>query len=161
MDRPQRITNAEMVMLRVVIDQHYDNGRITPEAFSLTKKDGFHLSVNQESKISPADALKEKAQTIKQRKAQLGQPFNPPPVVARMTVEEIQSIPLPTEEGELHDSSTSALSIWDDSMTEGVPESHAFLDFEQTYSPRKRRKAVYNRLAAISNDNGKLFRPSN
>ena len=146
-------------MLRVINAQFFDNGMVTEQAFRLTKNDKDQLSVNQERKIKPSEALEQKSAILRARKESEGKPFNPPPAVARMTVREIENIPLPTEEGELHDDEQSALSVWDDSMLQGTPDSHAYIDFGQAYPAKKRLKAIYNRLAAISNQNGKLFRP--
>lgn len=159
MTQPQRITESEQIMLRVINAQFFDNGVVTEEAFRLTKNDKDQLSVNQESKITPNDALEQKSAILRARKESEGKPFNPPPAVARMTVGEIEDIPLPTEEGELHDGEQPALSVWDDSMLENAPDSHAYIDFGQAYPSKKRLKAIYNRLAAISNQNGKLFLP--
>lgn len=157
--QPQRITESEQIMLRVVNAQFFDNGMVTAQAFRLTKNDKDKLSVNQERKITPNEALEQKSAILRARKQSEGKPFNPPPVVARMTVREIEDIPLPTEEGELHDGEQPALSVWDDSMLEDTPDSHAYIDFGQAYPSKKRLKAIYNRLAAISNQNGKLFQP--
>ena len=146
-------------MLRVINAQFFDNGMVTEQAFRLTKNDKDQLSVNQERKITPSEALEQKYAILRARKQSEGKPFNLPPAVARMTVREIEEIPLPTGEGELHDSEQSALSVWDDSMLEDTPDSHAYIDFGQVYPSKKRLKAIYNRLAAISNQNGQLFRP--
>lgn len=159
MTQPQRITEPEQTILRVINAQHFDNGVVTAEAFTLSTNDKCRLSVNQEGKITPSDALEQKSATVRARKEKEGKPFTPPPAVARMTVGEIEGIPLPTEEGELYDSEQSALSVWDDSMLDDSPDSHAYIDFKLAYQPRKRRKAIYNRLAAISNQNGNLFQP--
>lgn len=159
MTQPQRITESEQVMLRVINAQFFDNGMVTEQAFRLTKNDKDQLSVNQERKITPSEALEQKYAILRARKQSEGKPFNLPPAVARMTVREIEEIPLPTGEGELHDSEQSALSVWDDSMLEDTPDSHAYIDFGQVYPSKKRLKAIYNRLAAISNQNGQLFRP--
>lgn len=159
MPKPHRLTEPELMILRVINAQHFDNGIVTGTAFALSTNDNYKLSVNQERKITPSEALAQKSASIQARKESEGKPFTPPPAVARMTVAEIEGIPMPTVEGELHDSEESALSVWDDSMLEGTSGSHAYLDFERTYEPRKRRKAVYNRLARISNQNGKIFRP--
>lgn len=158
MTQPQRITESDQIMLRVINAQFFDNGMVTEQAFRLTKRDGNQLSVNQESKITPSEALEQKSAIIRARKESEGKPFTPPPVVARMTVGEIEGIPLVAEDGELHDAEQSALSVWDDSMLEGTPDSHAYIDFELAGHSKKQRKAIYNRLAAISNQNGKLFR---
>lgn len=114
-------------MLRVINAQFFDNGMVTEQAFRLTKRDGNQLSVNQESKITPSEALEQKSAIIRARKESEGKPFTPPPVVARMTVGEIEGIPLVAEDGELHDAEQSALSVWDDSMLEGTPDSHAYI----------------------------------
>lgn len=157
--QPNQLTEPDLVILRIINAQHFDNGIVTRAAFALSSNDNYKLSVNQESRITPGDALEQKSAILRARKESEGKPFTPPPAVARMTVGEIEDIPLPTEEGELQDGEQAALSVWDDSMLEGTPESHAYLDFERTYEPKERRKAVYNRLAAIANQNGKLFLP--
>ena len=156
-NKPQRISEPEQNILRVVNAQHFDNGLVTPEAFVLASNDGNKLSVNQERKITPAHALEQKTEIIRARKEREGKTFTPPSVIARMSVAEIEKVPLPTEDGELYDADESALSVWDDSMLEGTPDSHAYIDFVLVAQSKKRRKAVYNRLAAISNQNGKLF----
>lgn len=146
-------------MLRVINAQFFDNGVVTEQAFRLTKNDKDQLSVNQERKITPSEALEQRSAVLRARKQSEGKPFNPPPAVARMTVGEIEDIPLPTEEGELRDGEQPALSVWDDSMLEDTPDSHAYIDFGQAYPSKKRLKAIYNRLAAIANQNDKLFLP--
>lgn len=111
--QPQRITEPEQIMLRVVNAQFFDNGMVTAQAFRLTKNDEDKLSVNQERRITPNEALEQKSAILRARKQSEGKPFNPPPVVARMTVREIEDIPLPTEEGELHDGEQSDLTpVW-------------------------------------------------
>lgn len=157
MTEPKRISNREEDTLRVVVHQFYDNGLVTAEAFSPTKNDQFHLSVSRQSVISAGEALQSKADIIRERKQKENKPFVSPPAVACVSVGEIEDIPLPAEDGELVATDETALSVWDDSMMPDVPHHHGYVDFEKTYEPRKRRKAVTKRLAYLANNNGKLY----
>lgn len=146
-DRKKIILDRAAVVMRSVSPRFYRDGKILEEAFRVApERDRTRLSVSQESKISPDDLIKE----ISARR-------NKPAGLARLTVDEIMTVPLGDHvQPELGEEAT--LSVWDDSMNESVPDHHAFIEHKLVMHDANLRKTIRKILAARANQNQQFFK---
>lgn len=146
-DKRTQILDATAIMMRSVSPHFFRNGEILEEAFRVSpERDGTRLSVSQESKIAPEDLISEIAA---RRKCPAG--------LARLAVDEIVSVPLSDSvQPELGDE--PALSVWDDSMNDSVPDHHAHIDHKLVMENDDLRKTVRKMLANRANENGQFYK---
>ncbi|MFD4460537.1 endo-1,4-beta-xylanase [Nocardia sp. NPDC058480] len=126
----ERIGDGNEQLLRPIISRWVVNGVVAPDAFLLStadKKDSNHLSIARGSATTPEVAYKARAESIQKRCAAENREYTPPIGVLSLSVTEVESVEVESAEG----STRQPLTVWDDSMNEGIPEDHGHIDYNE------------------------------
>ena len=128
--RRERITDADMELLRPIIANWYRDGVVDPQAFKLStadKNDSYRLSIARGEATTPEQAYNDRAASIKARCDAKGTTYSPPVGVLAVSVEEVESVEIKSPEGS---ASRTPLTVWDDSMNDDRPDDHGHIDFD-------------------------------
>ncbi|MFI6310829.1 endo-1,4-beta-xylanase [Nocardia fusca] len=127
--RRERITDLTEQLLRPIISMWVVNDIVAPDAFKLStadKRDSNRLSIARGSATTPERAYRDRADRIKERCDAAGKPYAPPVGVLALSVSEVESIEIKSAESDL---ARQPLTVWDDSMNDGVPDDHGHIDY--------------------------------
>lgn len=125
----EQITDPDKVLFRPIVRPWVPEGVVTPAAFKLNAKDkadSNRLSIARGEAVTAEDAYNERAQSIKKRCDDDGKPYRTPVGVLAVTVAEVESIEIKSPEGS---EPRQPLTAWDDSMTDGIPDTHGHIDY--------------------------------
>ncbi|MDP0399213.1 MULTISPECIES: endo-1,4-beta-xylanase [Tsukamurella] len=156
----ERITEPDQMLYRPIARAFVAEGVVAPDAFLLNsndKADSNRLSITRGSVATAEDAYNERAATLKEGCEKRGVPYRPPVGVLGVTVEEVESVEIKSPEGS---EVRRPLTAWDDSMNEGVCDTHGHIDYNDVpFSEKGAHLNTAKALLARAVDHGWKFGP--